>query len=37
MPKSPISFMEKVRRHRTKAHNARRGILYQPLLAVENF
>jgi hypothetical protein len=31
MPKSPISFMEKVRRHRTKAHNARRGIPYQPL------
>tara|TARA_A100001015_G_C14977141_1_gene707798 strand:- start:672 stop:1097 length:426 start_codon:yes stop_codon:yes gene_type:complete len=31
MPKSPISFMEKVKRHRTKAHNARRGIPYQPL------
>lgn len=31
MPKSPISFMEKVRRHRTKAHNTRRGIPYKPL------
>ena len=31
MPKSPISFMEKVRRHRTKANTERRGIPYQPL------
>ena len=31
MPKSSISFMEKVRRDRTKAHTERRGLKYKPL------